>query len=379
MLLEERNKDLLNEFSEEEEYDKEVEQDMTLWERVKEWCSKIKDYETSKDVRILDRRLGFIYYGTLTFILLYLVIYVFIIAKQYLDTETVDGTVYITLLDNAYAPGSNFYVWDQPEENPWGPETSSVFVPSKIIVTRAQQSGLCADPLLYCETDSDCSPIDLPNEVETNKCANTSEGTSGCISWKWCPPENSNTSSIYYIQQASQQRIWARFRVEFERLSLESKDNYAGKIKEYPGQNSNTWKTNDILLLSGSNFSDITEKGAVIQATIVYKCIANPFEVCDTYLQVQRLDEVGSGGYSINHAEYYRNSTGLYRNLYHMKGAKILFDSKGIYVATSLFNVVLQLASALGLIVASKAITDAIMLNLLKEKSHFKQLKVKIK
>jgi ATP P2X receptor. len=127
----------------------------------------------------------------------------------------------------------------------------------------------------------------------------------------------------------------------------------------------------------GSNFSDITEKGIVIQATIVLECVANPTEVCETHLEAKRLDSIDSGGFSISYAKYYRENNVLYRDLYHMKGVRVLFSSTGLYIAASFYNIVLQLASALGLIIASNAITDGIMLNLLKEKRHFKMLKVK--
>lgn len=161
-------------------------------------------------------------------------------------------------------------------------------------------------------------------------------------------------------------------------LSSVSEDTYGDEeIRLYPGPLSNAWETNDLTLLAGSNFSDITEKGAVIQATIVVSCIANPFEECGTYLQVRRLDDVDGGGYSIQHAHYYREGDYLYRDLYHMKGVRFLFSCLGIYITSSLYKIVLQISSALGLLIAASAITDGVMLSLLKEKSHFKMLKVK--
>lgn len=358
--------------------EKEEQQGRTTWEWIKGWISSLREYTTSKDVRILDRRLGYIYYGTLSLIVIYLVVVVFIINQQYLDTEKVEGKVYTTLHGLAYSTGDNPYVWDVPEENPWGHETSSVFIPSKITITRKQYHGLCVDPLLFCETDSDCSPVDLPNVIEGRKCLDSTEDTKGCLAWKWCPPENSITSTKYYLENAAHQLIWARIKVKFSRLASISKDTFdSEEIEKFPGVNSNAWETNDIALMAGFNFSDVTEKGALVQATMVLICIANPTEKCDTRLEVKRLDDVDSGGYSISHAEYYRESDVLYRDFYHLKGVRILFKSVGIYISASLYNMILQLASALGLIIAANAITDAVMLNILKEKSHFKLLKVK--
>jgi hypothetical protein len=350
----------------------------SIWSRIKSFFSSLKDYRTSKDVRILDRRLGYIYYGTLAMIILYLVIVVFIINQAYLDREKAEGIVLTTLLGTAYSTGAKPYVWDVAEENPWGQETSAVFVPSKVVVTRGQYQGLCVDPLLYCERDDDCSSSDLPNVVEASQCVSTAEGSKGCLAWRWCPAENSQTSDVYYLENAAHQTIWLQYRIEFERLADKSKDNFDDvELDRFPGQDSNAWEVSDIVLMAGSNFSDITEKGALFKATLVINCIKNPSEECDTHLEVKRLDDLDSGGYSMSHAEYYRVGDVLYRDLYHMKGARIMFSCIGIYIATSLSNIVLQIASALGLIIASRAITDGVMLNVLKEKFHFKSLKVK--
>lgn len=349
----------------------------TFKEQVLEYFSFVTSYHSSKDVRILDRRLGYIHHGTLSLILIYLIVVVFLINKSYLDIEKVEGFTYTSLIGSAYTTGENAYVWDEPEENPWGHETSAVFIPSKVVVTKGQYQGVCADPYLYCESDEDCSTDDLPNVIENAKCSESVTGTYGCEAWRWCPPE-SNNSEIYYIENAGHQIVWARYKVEFTRLASLSKDSLGDEEYElYPGQNSNAWEVSDIILMAGTNFSDVTDKGALFKATIVLKCIRNPSEECDTFLEVQRLDEPDSGGYSMMHAEYYRRGSVLHRDLYHFKGVRILFSNYGIYVTASLFNIVLQIASSLGLIIASNAITDAVMLNVLKEKSHFKMLKVK--
>jgi hypothetical protein len=370
-MSEEEEKKLLENSSDTEE------EQTSFKEEFFEFFSWVTYYYSSKNVRILDRRLGYIYYGTLTVILLYLIVVVFLINKSYLDIEKVEGFTYTELLGTAYSTGSNPYVWDVAEENPWGHETSAVFIPSKVVVTKAQYQGVCADPYLYCESDADCATNDLPNVIETETCSKSAAGTYGCEAWRWCPPE-SNSSEIYYLENAAHQIVWARFKVEFQRLASLSKDNLGDEdFKRYPGEDSDAWEVSDIIQMAGTNFSQIADKGALFKATLVLNCIRNPNEKCDMSLQVERLDKADSGGYSMQHAEYYRRSGQLYRDLYHFKGVRILFSTYGIYITPSLFNIVLQIASSLGLIIATNAITDAIMLNILKEKTHFKQLKIK--
>jgi len=55
-----------------------------MWENVS-YTDDIFAYETVKWVRVLDRRLGLVYYTMLIIIVIYIVLYVCIIEKQYLD------------------------------------------------------------------------------------------------------------------------------------------------------------------------------------------------------------------------------------------------------------------------------------------------------
>ena len=364
----------MSESEEEEPFIEENRPRVSFWRRVWEKLSFLKNYETIKEVRIMDRRLGYIYYGCFALIVLYLVIFVFLINKAYLDQEKAQGSAYVRVLGQAVS-GLD-YAWDAAEQNPWGLETNTAFIPSKVIVTQRQVQGICPDPYLYCESDSDCQPIDIPNVVEGKSCQETTEGTKGCTAWRWCPPESSE-STEYYLENASEQLVWGRYKVEFKRIKEEVKENYSTEgLLMYPDPNANTWEVSDLTQLAGFNFSDIVEKGAVVQVLWVIKCTVTLSEDCEDYLEVKRVDDIGGGGYAVYHSYYYREGDLLYRDLYHMKGVKFLFKVTGIYITPSLYKAVLQFASALGLLIAATAITDGVMLSLLKEKSHFRKLKI---
>jgi hypothetical protein len=336
------------------------------------------EYHTSQEIRIMDRRLGYIYYFCLIAIMLYLILFVFMFKKKYLDLEKAEGIVYTTLLGKAISYENLTYVWDGVEENPWGHETNSAFVPSKVIVTRRQSYGACASAILPCESDKDCNPQDVPNYIVSSKCGETLEGTKGCIAWQWCPPENSYNSTEYYLEGAAHQQIWLKYQVQFKRLADTEYSNMdATEMTLYPGPNSDAWEVNDITLMAGSNFSDITEKGAVIEANLVVNCLSNPAEDCDTHLEVERLDDIEQGGFSLQYARYYREGETLYRDLIHFRGVRFLFSCSGIYTKASLYKIVLEISAALGLLIAATAITDGVMLNVMKEKRHYRQLKIK--
>lgn len=345
------------------------------WRDYLKWTVR---YETSQQINIKNRYLGYLYWTCFVLIMLYIVIYVFIISMQYLDEEKAEGLLYPKLLGSAVSEENNTYYWDIAEEVPWGEEGNTVFVPSKVVITRRQVQGACANPQLYCESDADCTSNDLPNVVETETCGDTmEEGTKGCLSWGWCPPENSQNSTTYYLEGASHQLIWLRYQLMFTQIArteVSTLDESSNEV--FPGEGSDTFEVNDLLLMAGSNFTDIVETGAVFQVKTVVMCVSNPEEQCDTHVEVKRMDDLDGNGFSLSYANYYRIDGVLYRDLRRMIGVRFLLTCSGMYKTPSLQKVVLQLASAIGLLIAASAATDGIMLNLLREKEHYRKLKI---
>lgn len=341
------------------------------------YCRQLVLYESSQQVNIKNRFLGYIYWTCFATIMLYILIYVFIVSKQYLDEEKAEGIVYPKLLGSAVSEENSTYYWDLAEEVPWGEEGNSVFVPAKVVITRRQVQGSCANPQLYCESDDDCTSNDLPNVVETEECGDTLEGSKGCMSWGWCPPENSYNSTTYYLEGASKQIMWLRYQLLFRQII----DTEVGTLDDssfdmFPGEGSDAYEVNDLLLQGGTNFSDIVETGAVFQVKTVVLCVMNPEEQCDTHVEVKRLDDLDGNGFALSYANYYRVNGTLYRDLRRMIGVRFLLSCSGIYKAPSFQKIVLQLASAIGLLIAASAVTDAIMLYLLSEKQHYRKLKI---
>jgi len=59
-------------------------------------------YDTVKEVRVLDRRLGLLYYFVLSLVLAYVSLYVFLIKKQYQEKEKSDGWVIPRVVGHPY-------------------------------------------------------------------------------------------------------------------------------------------------------------------------------------------------------------------------------------------------------------------------------------
>lgn len=128
-------------------------------------------YNTKKDLRVLDRRLGFTYLFLAFIILLYILIYVAFIRKLFLEKEKAYGETFLSIHGQAHSYlDGKLHIWDRAELLPNFVENSALFLPTRIHITRNQKKGLCATQNLPCLKDTDCAPGSLPNIVETSKC-----------------------------------------------------------------------------------------------------------------------------------------------------------------------------------------------------------------
>merc|ERR1719502_1070744 len=126
-------------------------------------------YETVKWVRVLDRRLGLVYYTMLTLIVVYIVLYVFIIEKQYLDFEKTSGWIIVQVLNHQKSDLG--ITWDTYDRITNPGEQGAVFIPTRILTTKGQtQEGFCESPIHPCNSPDDC---DIDNELlQKTECVN---------------------------------------------------------------------------------------------------------------------------------------------------------------------------------------------------------------
>merc|ERR1719181_350426 len=105
----------------------------------------------------------------LIIIVIYVVLYVFIIEKQYLDLEKTQGWIIVEVLNNQKSDLG--FTWDAYDRITNPGEQGAVFIPTRILTTRAQTQGdYCESPLHPCVTNEDC---DVDNDaVQLSKCVN---------------------------------------------------------------------------------------------------------------------------------------------------------------------------------------------------------------
>ena len=171
--------------------------------------------------------------------------------------------------------------------------------------------------------------------------------------------------------------------VKFINVIMDSYLNFNGGIErsqgqdgtqiEYPRANPTQFKVNELLQIAGvSNYSSIQERGAVLIATVIWKC--NIESGCSRGIEVTRMDQSGSG-YYVEKSEYYMDNGVQKRTKIMARGIRIFGRAKGYVSELSLMNIILQISSAIGLLLAAKSLTDFVMLSVFREKNHYSNMK----
>ena len=98
-------------------------------------------------------------------------------------------------------------------------------------------------------------------------------------------------------------------------------------------------------------------------------------EGCERKVKVKRMDKEKTG-ISREKSYYYEVSDTKRRTNYEAVGILIYARVEGTTSYISLMNIVLNISSAIGLLFLSKYLIDFIMLNVLREKNHYRNMKL---
>eukprot|EP00347_Sterkiella_histriomuscorum_P010884 403374553 len=117
-------------------------------------------YQTPKIVRVIDRKIGLIYYGICLLIISYIVFYVLLYKKEYYQTEKTIGGSIIKPFGKLVGKDqftNQTRVFDIGDYTRNIDETSAIFIATKIEITEGQQQKYCH--ITPCESDADCKNI----------------------------------------------------------------------------------------------------------------------------------------------------------------------------------------------------------------------------
>jgi hypothetical protein len=323
-------------------------------------------YETVKWVRVLDRRLGLVYYTMLIVIVIYIVLYVCIIEKQYLDFEKSSGWIIVQVLNNQKSDLG--ITWDTYDRITNPGEQGAVFVPTRILTTKAQtQEGFCESPTHPCVAPSDC---DIDNELlQQSQCVN-----GHCMRRQWCPAENTEapTTEIQYLEFGSIE-LWFKTYVHYHKFQLDVATTDEKEEIMYPMKRANTYPLHDLIRMANLDPEEVIENGAVIIANALLQCKLDTSE-CSSRVETINVDTKSGYNYVYNHI-YFENGVRK-RDVLRMYGIRLLAFATGFAVKTSFSMIVLQTSSGIALMMIAQTVADFVLMTVIAERKHYTDQKI---
>lgn len=323
-------------------------------------------YDTVKEVKVLDRRLGMVFYSVLLLIIFYIVIFVFMIKKAYQDIEKTNGWVVLKVLNTAH--DEQFYPWDVYDAITNPGEQGALFIPTRVLITKGQvQEGFCESPTNPCENDDDCDIGN--NDLQKKKC---SKGM--CMRRQWCPAEKENAPTTEeHIIDFLGYEVWFATNLHYHKFMLDVSTTDELEPYRYPHDTANTYPVHDMLRMANIDPETIREYGAVLQTNNIFDCDLDE-KICAVRLEVVNVDTKTGFNYLQNH--YYEVDGIQHRDTYHYYGIRLSCFSTGIGKVASFCNTVLQVSSAIALLACAQAAADVVLQNVVPERRHYIEKKI---
>jgi len=317
----------------------------------REDTDRLLSYYTKQQVMFLDRKLGIMFYIIQLTIAAWIVGYMFIYKKGYLELEQAKGGLVTHVYGDALATSSGKVAsrYFSTEELTYpGLENGNVFVATRQAVHK-QKRGVCEDFEVPCTVDADCS------QRGNGKCS--SNGF--CVEPSWC---NQEDTEIYELDTGSVQ-IWTRSTIQFVKIAPERV--YSTEtVSPDPKSGYNAFTVRELLMKCEPlpvRYEEIAELGAVIEVQFVWECNVKGKE-CHPFVQARRIDttfDPDNIGFGFSYPEYIDADTRV-RN--EMRGVRIFFRTTGVgkkvSVAATINKASLGAALfAIGQIIADLALT----------------------
>mmetsp|Transcript_24519 Transcript_24519/g.61722 ORF Transcript_24519/g.61722 Transcript_24519/m.61722 type:complete len:365 (+) Transcript_24519:394-1488(+) len=354
-----------------------------IWKRLPD-ADDVFAYDTVKEVRVLDRRLGLVYYSVLNLILFYVLIYVFMIEKKYQDNEKSSGWVLARASGYAEemivggrdkAAGLPIDLFDLSNEQ------NAAFLPTRILFSKSQENkntnsdaDFCASPLHTCKTPADCE-IENPQLQKGDTC--TPEGK--CLRRQWCPAECdpvsdaacTTTQEIEVDPLAYEIRFGTS--VHFHKFQMDVSTTEEKQRILYPKKKANTYKVKDLLRMANVDANKIAKHGALLLVTMLFDCEMDD-SACLSSVEAVNIDS--KTGYNFARSVYYNEGGVEKRDLVRYFGVRIAVQSIGEGAKRSFSMIVLQVSSAIALLAVARTAADFFLEKIVPERRHYLAQKV---
>uniref|UniRef100_A0A6T0X194 Purinergic receptor n=1 Tax=Alexandrium monilatum TaxID=311494 RepID=A0A6T0X194_9DINO len=323
-------------------------------------------YDTVKLVRVLDRRLGFVYYAVFAAVIAYVVVVVFVLKKQYMDFDKSTGWIIVKVMKPQVSHlGTSWDVYDRIT-NPG--EAGAVFIPTRILITRGQtqEDEYCESPVHNCTVPEDC---DIGNEMLQKK-----ECVSGrCLRRQWCPAEDEGapTTETHYLELDQVQLRLQNF-LRYHRFNVDVSTADEVEPVRYPHSRANTYRLRDLLRMTNSDPEEFKETGAVMIINALFDCDLNKKD-CDMKVETATVDK--NFYYHIYNHVYFEGGVRK-RDSYRMFGIRLVAFTTGFGEKASMAQIILQISSAIALLTVAETIADFWLTHVVPESRHYTEKKI---
>jgi len=320
----------------------------------REDSDRLLSYYTKQQVMFLDRKLGITFY-TITFLIAaYIIGYMFIYQKGYLEYEQAKGAVVTHVFGDALAisSGKKATRYFSAEEITYpGLENGNVFIATRQLVHK-QTRGMCEDAGMPCLTDADCtvggSGTCTPNGL--------------CNEISWCDQDK---PEIYEIA-TSHLQIWTRSTIQFVKIAPERIFSTEAKDPT-PKLGWNTFTVQDLLMKCEPlpvRYEEVAELGAAVEVQFLWECSVKSKEECKPSMRARRLDTVfdpDNIGFGFSYPEYVDDDT-RFRN--EVRGVRIFFRTSGVGRKVSVAATITKASMGASLFSIAQIVADLLMTKL---------------
>jgi len=314
---------------------------------------KICAYYTNKVVRIQDANLGYLYWGIVSLILIYIQVVVFHIEGRHSFQEPGIGAVITKFQGKAF--GTDGKAFDAPDLRFPIIEPSGAFITTRRITMKGQTLGDCIDQ-------------DNPKPCPCGKTGVCDPATNLCVVKGWCPslgaqnigkpPAGAVIENITGVEKAL-----LKITAGIGFPSIGDTFHVAGSM-EGSSQLHKSVSVEELLQLSDPplKIEDVAERGCVIAVNFFWACDLSWVNACEPVLSVKRVDD--GSGFAQQRARKSRVNGVDMRDATFMYGLRFLVDSSGIGRQISLVPIVIQIGSCLALVQVASKTADFLMLNM---------------
>jgi hypothetical protein len=329
---------------------------------------RLFSYNTKQQVLVTDRLLGILNSTIMFGILVYIVAFVFMSERQYLETEPAKGVTLVQFSGEDLAKsavGSHSRFFSAEEITTLGPENGNLFVATKVNIQQ-EERGVCEDLNKRCVTADDCSP-GVGAKCSPNKY---------CVEPSWCPvgsPED-------YNLQTGQSHVWVKSAITFRHIAPDNMfSTDMAHVIPFPQPHHNTYMVTDLLQQCDPpvRFEEVGQLGAAVELKFIWNCQVDSIHHCEKEIHARRIDSLldeNHIGYAFTHVEYDPLNPDK-RTRTKSWGIRFYFGTVGVGSKVSMNVIIFQVSTAIALLGFAPLLADLFMTHCLRMSKKYRARK----